>query len=361
MMVDWFQQLDSEWCEKFLVTTLVRENLWLPKVAGYAREIYDLPALHCREPAMIADFLLDFIARRQIDILHIMNSEIAFHALPQLKERFPELKVVAQFHCFDYLADGRRTGYAYDMPRRYDNFIDAYNTEYDYLGEEIVGFYPYIAKEKFTVIHGRVDSEIYSPRRRTAVAAIKGARRENCLNLLFIGRLDRQKQPLRLVAIASALRVAQVPFVLHIVGDGNLESQKKELQAEIRQQGLEKEVCLHGEQPLATLYDWYQIADILLLTSDWEGVPMVLYQAMAMAVVPVVAEVGGCAELVTPACGYLVAEKANPEAYASAIKELLDDQRRQAMASQARQRMLDHFSLVDLNREYKSFYGDIVK
>ena len=87
---------------------------------------------------------------------------------------------------------------------------------------------------------------------------------------------------------------------------------------------------------------------------------MVLYQAMAMAVVPVVAEVGGCVELVTPECGYLVSDRENAQAYVAAIRELLDDKRRQEMASAARQRMLDHFSLAGLDQEYKTFYEDII-
>ena len=91
---------------------------------------------------------------------------------------------------------------------------------------------------------------------------------------------------------------------------------------------------------------------------------MVLYQAMAMAVVPVVADVGGCGELVTPACGYLVSENENSEnenaeAYVSVIKKLFDNQRRQEMGALARQRMLDHFSLADLDQEYKTFYGSL--
>ena len=361
MTVDWFQQLAPAWSEKYFVTTLARENLWLPKIADHAKEIYDLPLLGCSDQTAMINFLFDFIALRKIDLLHIMNSEVAFKALPRLKESFPELKVVAQFHCFDYLLDGCRTGYAFTVPQLYDDFIDAYNLEYDRLGEEIHELNPLIKKDKLKTIYGRVDGVFYDPRRRPGVPEIMRFRQKSKLNLLFIGRLDRQKQPLRLLAVAALLRAKKIPFVLHVIGEGNLESQKKEFFAEMRRHDLAEYVCLYGEQPLSSLYDWYLIADILLLTSDWEGVPMVLYQAMAMAVVPVVAEVGGVAELVTSECGYLVLERENPEAYVAAIRELLDEKLRQEMASAARQRMLDHFSLAGLDREYKAFYKDIIK
>ncbi|MEA1924136.1 MAG: glycosyltransferase [Pseudomonadota bacterium] len=359
MTVDWFCQLNSAWSDKYFATTLFRDNNWLPKIADYAQGIYDLPALGCLDPAAMTDFLLEFIALQNIDILHIMNSEIAFQALPKLKERFPGLKVVAQFHCFDYLADGQCTGYAFNVPRRYDHLIDRYNLEYAQLGVEIVQLYPDIEISKFAVIHGRVDSDFYNPAGRLPSPQIAAYQRKDALNLLFIGRLDRQKQPLRLLKVAVALRGQGVPFVMHVIGDGNLESQKNKFLAELQGQGLADQVRFYGEQPLETLVDWYLISDVLLLTSDWEGVPMVLYQAMAMAVVPVAADVGGCAELVTPACGYLIAEKDNAQAYVSVIRELLDNQRRQEMGALARQRMLDHFSLAGLDQEYRTFYRSL--
>jgi glycosyltransferase involved in cell wall biosynthesis len=206
-----------------------------------------------------------------------------------------------------------------------------------------------------------VDGAFYDPEGRRPRAEIAACRRDQGLNLLFIGRLDRQKQPVRLIGIAAALRSQGIPFIMHVIGDASLESQKKEFLEGLREQGLADQVRFYGEQPLETMVDWYLIADILLLTSDWEGVPMVLYQAMAMAVVPVVADVGGCAELVTPDCGYLIADRADPGAYLKAIKELLDDQRRQAMAAAARHRMLKHFSLAGLDCEYRTLYEDIMK
>ncbi len=361
MTVDWFCQLNSSWCDKFFATTIFRDHNWLPRIAEAAQGIYNLPELGCRDQAAMTAFLLEFIALQKIDILHIMNSEIAFNALPELKERFPELKVVAQFHCFDYSPEGQPAGYAFAMPPRYDHLIDRYNLEYSRLGEEIVQLYPYIERSKFKVIHGCVDGSFYNPENRRPRPEIAACRQDPGLNLLFIGRLDRQKQPFRLIAIAAALRSQGIPFMMHVIGDANLESQKKEFLDGLREQGLADQVRFYGEQPLEAMVDWYLIADILLLTSDWEGVPMVLYQAMAMAVVPVVTDVGGCAELVTSDCGYLVTDRGDPEAYLVAIKELQDDQRRQAMALAARHRILEHFSLTGLDHEYRTFYEDIMK
>ncbi len=361
MTVDWFRELDGKWCEKYLVTTLFNNNNWLPKIAATAAGIFDLPGLGCSTLADVTRFLVDFIARQQIDILHIMNSELTFNALPELKKHFPGLKVVAQFHCFDYFSDGRRTGYPMTMPQRYDHLIDSYNLEYPQLGDEIMELYPYIDRGKFKVIHGSVDSILFDPQAQSMGEEILAKRRQNVLNLLFIGRLDRQKQPLRLLQIAEMLRHEGVAFIMHIIGDGSLESQKPEFLAKLKELKLQKQVCWYGEQSLESLVEWYRVADIMLLTSDWEGVPMVLYQAMAMQVVPVVADVGGCAELVTPESGYLINDRENPTEYVTAIKALIDEKRRQKMAKNTRKRMLAEFSLTDLDLKYKDYYRSLMR
>lgn len=361
MTIDWFRALDGEWSEKYFVSTLPGCNNWLPKIIDYASGIYDLPALGYKRRAEMVEFIIDIIARKKIDILHIMNSEVAFDALPELKERFPALKVVAQFHCFDYLPNGSKAGYPYDIPPRYDHLVDSYNLEYSQLGGEIRELYPYICQNKFKVIHGSIDGCYFNPDRDNPGSVIDGKRHPGKLNLLFIGRLDRQKQPLRLIDIALELYRQQVDFVMHVIGDGNLESQKRGFLARRGKENLQNHIVWYGEQPFESMKDWYKIADILLLTSDWEGVPMVLYQAMAMRLVPVVADVGGCAELLTPECGYLIGERDNPAAYVAAIKALADQGVRRKMADAARKRMLEEFSLRNINRKYREYYRSLFK
>ena len=359
MVVDWFRELDGDWCEKYLVTTLPRENVWLEKITDFAAGVYDLPAAGCLSQEAITDFLIECVAVRGIDILHIMNSEAAYRALPQLKQRFPALKVVAQFHCFDYLADGRPAGFAYDIPPRYDHLIDCYNLEYEELGRELRTLYPELDPGKFRVVHGRIDCDRFDPDAKAPAAGIAD-RQVAGLNLLFIGRLDRQKQPLRLLEIAAALKAREVPFFLHVIGEGNLESQKGKFLRQLRRPEFKNCVRWYGEQPLESLYDWYRIADILLLTSDWEGVPMVLYQALAMQVVPVTTAVGGCGELVTPECGCLISPPGRIEGYVEAIAGLVDENRRHAMGRAGRRRMQSCFDLDGLDRDYFNLYRNLL-
>ena len=67
-------------------------------------------------------------------------------------------------------------------------------------------------------------------------------------------------------------------------------------------------------------------ADLFFLPSEWEGVAVSIYEAMACGVAVVGADVGGQRELVTPECGVLIAKgnaQHEVDAYARVLAELL--------------------------------------
>jgi hypothetical protein len=88
-------------------------------------------------------------------------------------------------------------------------------------------------------------------------------------------------------------------------------------------------------------------ADVFFLPSQWEGIALTLFEAMAMQVVPVAADVGGQRELVRPECGFLIPQGENElQEYVSALKQLLESPELRALMGQAgRQRIVEHFSM----------------
>lgn len=100
--------------------------------------------------------------------------------------------------------------------------------------------------------------------------------------IIFVGRLDFvQKRTYRVLDTWSLLKDKHPDWRLTIVGDGpdrgNLEKHAKALNL--------KRVHFEGFQnPLK----YYKRASILMLTSDFEGFPLVLAEAMSFGVVPVV-------------------------------------------------------------------------
>lgn len=100
--------------------------------------------------------------------------------------------------------------------------------------------------------------------------------------ILFVGRLDfYQKKVERIIAVWQLLEERFCNWRLTLVGGGPALEGIKHLVAE---KGL-KRVSLEGFQnPIA----YYKRASILILTSEFEGFPLVLPEAMSFGIVPMV-------------------------------------------------------------------------
>jgi len=135
-------------------------------------------------------------------------------------------------------------------------------------------------------------------------------------NLLFVGRLSVQKNIPKLIDVASLIKSK---VVLHIIGDGE---KKKEIEKLISDKKL-KNVILHGKKTGKDLINFYKNADIFILTSDIEAMPLVLLEAMASGTPIVASDVLGIREPVGKT-GILV-RPPTPENFARAIDNLIED------------------------------------
>lgn len=137
------------------------------------------------------------------------------------------------------------------------------------------------------------------------------------LSLLYVGRLDAQK---RVDRILEAMARLDIPATLTIVGDGELRS---ELEALVRERGLAN-VSFEGRRGGKELQAYYERADILLTSSDSEGMSLVALEALAAGLPIIGSDVIGTRELVGDV-GVLVREP-YPENFASAITKLASNQ-----------------------------------
>ena len=126
------------------------------------------------------------------------------------------------------------------------------------------------------------------------------------LRALFVGRLDRQKNIPRLL---GALARVTEPVDVVLVGDGE---QKAECESLRDRLGLHR-VRFVGVQHGPDLLRWYRWADIFVLPSDREGMPLALLEAMAagLAIVAtdvseVAGQVANAGLVVPPDTGHLV-------------------------------------------------------
>ena len=100
--------------------------------------------------------------------------------------------------------------------------------------------------------------------------------------IIYVGRLDFvQKRVYRVIDTWNYLEEKFPDWRLTIVGDGD---DRANLEGHVKALGL-KHVSFEGfKSPI----DYYKRASILMLTSDFEGFPLVLAECMSFGVVPVV-------------------------------------------------------------------------
>lgn len=339
--VDWFRLVSQGACRTYLATTQESPNHLFGAAADHADEAWALPAL--MPGSEMPRFIADLVATRSIEVVHMMNSRLGFDLLPALKRTFPHLRTVAQLHAEEH-PEG--TGYPRYVASRYDPFVDAYSVISEHLRDRLVDYGA--DAEKVNIIGLGVDTDVFDPARVTPNRFERGDE----LHILFPARLAWQKDPLQVVEIARRLREAGSRAVVHVIGDGDL---RPEMEQAVELHRLADRVVLHGYD--LDMPGWYAATDVTLLPSRYEGIPLSIYESMAMAQPVVVADVGGISELVTPEIGYLVRERDDPDAFVRPLLELeREPSRRREMGQAARARAVKEFPVRRVAESHVALY-----
>jgi glycosyltransferase involved in cell wall biosynthesis len=136
--------------------------------------------------------------------------------------------------------------------------------------------------------------------------------------LIEVGRLKRPKDPLTLVRAAALLEPGS--FSALLVGDG---PERVGVEAEARRLGVAGAVRLAGER--RDVPELLAGADVFVLASRSEGLPISILEAMGAGLPVVASSVGGVAELVEHRVTGLLVPPADPPALARALGELIRD------------------------------------
>jgi glycosyltransferase involved in cell wall biosynthesis len=113
--------------------------------------------------------------------------------------------------------------------------------------------------------------------------------------LLAVGRLQPVKDHAFLVQACAQLAARSVPVECLIAGEG---PERSSLESLIRSFGLERSVRLLGHVPRDQMSDAYDHANLVVLTSRSEGIPLVLMEAMARGKIVLAPAITGIPELV---------------------------------------------------------------
>lgn len=170
--------------------------------------------------------------------------------------------------------------------------------------------------------------------------------------LLFVGRLASQKRPERLIEAMSLLTTS---VLLDVVGDGE---DREKLEKLVHNLSLTN-IIFHGIKQGDELIDFYKNADIFILPSEKEGMPLVLLEAMATGLPIIGSDVLGIHELID-GIGVLV-ENPNPTNFAHAIDNLLADKNKMSELSRKSAFHAKQYSWSNLADKLEIIYKELIR
>jgi len=103
-------------------------------------------------------------------------------------------------------------------------------------------------------------------------------------------------------------------------------------------------------------------ADVFLLNSTLEGMPLVLLEAMSCRLPIVTTPAGGIPELIRPNIDGIVTKGFEQEEFAQAVIDILeDDSLRKKMANAGRKRVEDKFSAEQIVTKYENLFKEVLE
>jgi glycosyltransferase involved in cell wall biosynthesis len=170
--------------------------------------------------------------------------------------------------------------------------------------------------------------------------------------LVYVGRLVPVKNhSLMLNAFRIALS-SRPDLRLWMVGDG---SERKALEGLATELGISAQVTFWGQQLDVSAF--FSAADVFIMSSQSEGLPMSLLQACSLGLPAIVTDVGGMAEVVRPAKAGHIVSAADPAEMAAAILTLAQsDVERRQFSQNAEEAFRSSFTISKMVDAYMGLY-----
>jgi glycosyltransferase involved in cell wall biosynthesis len=215
-----------------------------------------------------------------------------------------------------------------------------------------------VPRELLTVVPNGVDIERFQNVAPTARQELRAA-----LDLggefvwLAVGRFEPPKDYPTMLRAFARVREQRPDTVLLLVGEGSLQGETEALTRELGLEGRVRFLGVRNDVP-----EVMSAADGYVMSSAWEGMPVVLLEA-ASAGLPIVATaVGGNHEVVRDQESGRLVPPSNPAALAEAMLQLssVPEPERQQMGRRGREHVRTHYGLARMIDRWEELYHDVL-
>lgn len=174
--------------------------------------------------------------------------------------------------------------------------------------------------------------------------------------IIYVGRIEyNQKRTFRIIDIWKELEPQFKNWTLLIVGDG---PDKKDLENRIKQNKLRQIKVMGFNDPI----NFYKKASILLLTSEYEGFPLVLLESMSYKNIPVVyGSFSAVYDIIDSGeNGFISPPPFSAASMANILKELIiNEDKRITMALKAQQKA-QQFTLTTIVDQWENLFKQLI-
>lgn len=269
----------------------VRLNSFMPNVFYHEVHVHSYPLFdYPPYETALASTLVDVIKNNQLDLLHvhyaIPHASAAYMAKKILEQHNIQIPVITTLHGTDITLVGRDKTFA-PVVAFSINESDAITAVSQNLKDET--FKIFTIKKEIEVIYNFVDVSRFS---RKPIDAFKRVIAPNGERLLLhASNFRRVKRVQDVVKIFAEVK-KEIPSKLLFVGDGPERPVAEDLAREL---GVFEDIRFVGKQE--QMEDILAIADLFLLTSEYESFGLAALEAMAAGVPVVSTNAGGLREI----------------------------------------------------------------
>jgi glycosyltransferase involved in cell wall biosynthesis len=179
--------------------------------------------------------------------------------------------------------------------------------------------------------------------------------RHESFRVLIVGRLEPQKRiDVFLEAMVNISRSLPFAVEARIVGDGPL---RDELETLASEPVLDGRVDFTGRvDDIGQHLEW---ADAFVLSSDYEGMPLAIVEAMAFGLPVVATRVGAVPDLVLDGISGFLVDRQDPQALASRLEQLARDTGLSEAMGRAGRDRSEIFNVTAMVNGYESVYARV--
>ena len=320
---------------------------------------YSLLEIPTRENSSTFTILKKYIIEQEFDIVHshgIRAGVFCRRTLAKVVNRPYSIYTIHGYHPVFYKSGLKRWAVNYFEKRAFRNLTDkviCVSTSDKEEYERVIG--KKADHNKVILIPNGIDPNKYdSP---LPMDNFSWPYSENDIVIGTIGRLMPQKR-IDLLLDAIALVNKKKPQIkLSILGDGPLCGTLKE---KSKMLGLEKTVHFHGNQE--NVGAWLKKWRLFVLSSEWEGLPLVILESWAAGCPVVATEVPGTVDLINSKNDGLLVKFGSPEALAEAILFALENfEETEKWRVCGKKKLLENYHVKDMIKKTHDLYKEVVR